>query len=124
MNENELYLVRKYRCDNPNITEVDSINDNCSERCHDKYFHKFNYKSIHHINFTNITINEIINMTISGKSMNLYDLNKKLEAGRKNGFIFNQKNKLTTKFYSHLRYINIGFYLKFQLPMCHRCFAE
>ena len=35
--------------------------------------------------------------------MNFYDSKKKLRAGRKNGFIFNQKNKLTTKIYSHLR---------------------
>ena len=39
-----------------------------------------------------------------------------------NGFIFNQLNKLTMKFYSHLRYMNISFYLKSQLPICHRKF--
>ena len=61
-------------------------------------------------------------MTISGKSMNLYELNKKLTVARQNGFMFNQINKLTKKFYSHSRYINIRFYLKSQIPMCHTQF--
>ena len=63
-------------------------------------------------------------MTISGKSMNLFDLKKKLKAARQNGFIFNQENKLTIKFYSHLRYINISYYLKFQIRICHRQFFK
>ena len=54
--------------------------------------------------------------------MNLHELNKKLTVARQNDFIFNQINKLTIKFYSHLRYINIGYYLKSQIPMCHRQF--
>ena len=54
--------------------------------------------------------------------MNLYELNKKLTVARQNGFIFNQINKLTLNFYSHLRYINISNYLKSQIPMCHRHF--
>ena len=62
--------------------------------------------------------------TISGKNMNLYDLNEKLKVARKNDFIFIQKNKLTIKFYSRLQYINIGYYLKFQIPMCHRQFFK
>ena len=64
----------------------------------------------------------MLNLTISGKSMNLYDLNKKLKVARQNGFIFNQINNLEIKFYSHLQYINISYYLKFQIPMCHRQF--
>ena len=31
--------------------------------------------------------------------MYLYELNKKLTVARQNGFIFNQTNKLTIKFY-------------------------
>ena len=57
-----------------------------------------------------------------GKSMNLYDLNRKLKIARQNGFIFNQINKLIIKIYSHLRYMNKIYYLKFQIPMCHRQF--
>ena len=36
-----------------------------------------------------------------------------------NSFIFNQISKLTVKFSSHLRYRNISFCLKFQIPMGH-----
>ena len=61
-------------------------------------------------------------MIISGKSMHCFELNKKLTIARQKGFMFNQINKLTIKFYSHLRYINISFYLKFRIPMCHRQF--
>ena len=63
-------------------------------------------------------------MTISGKSMILYGINIKLEVARHNGFPFNQINKLILKFYSHLRYINISYYLKFQIPMYHRQFFK
>ena len=54
--------------------------------------------------------------------MNLYEINKKLTAARQNGFKFNQINTLTKKFYSHLRYIDISYYLKSQIPMCLRQF--
>ena len=78
MNENELYVVKKYKFDNPIITEIDSIIDKCFRDCHKSYFHNFKYECIYDIKLTNITNNEIINLTISGKSMNLYELNKKL----------------------------------------------
>ena len=54
--------------------------------------------------------------------MNLYYLIKKLTVARQNGFMFNQINKLTEKFYSHLRYINLSYHLKSQIPMCHTQF--
>ena len=57
-------------------------------------------------------------MINSGKSMNLDDL----KVARQNILKFNRMNKLTKKFYSHLRYANIGYYLNFQRPMCHRHF--
>ena len=62
-------------------------------------------------------------MTISGKSMGFVAL-KKLNVAGQNGFVFNQINELTKKFYSHLRFINISYYLKFQIPMCHRQFFK
>ena len=52
--------------------------------------------------------------------MNLYDLNEKSKVAIQNGFTFNRINKLTIKYCSHLRYVNTGYYLKFQIPMCHR----
>ena len=77
---------------------------------------------IYLLKFTNITNNEKNILTYSGKSVTLYDLNKKLKVARQNGFIFNQLNKLTIKFCSHLRYINISYWPNFQIPMCHRQF--
>ena len=122
MNENELHVVKEYKFDNPIITEINSIIDKCFRDCHNSYFHNFKYECLHDIKLTNIINNEIINLTITGKSLNLYELNKKLTVARQNGFMFNQINKLTIKFNSHLRYINISFYLNFQIPMCHRQF--
>ena len=63
-------------------------------------------------------------MTISGKSMGLFEVNKKLTVARQKGFIFNRKNTLKIKKFSHLRYINIRYYLKSQIPMCHRQFFK
>ena len=108
MNEKELYVVKEYKFDNPLITDIDSIIDSCFKDCHNHYFHIFKYGCIYDIKFTNITDNEITNLTISGKNMKLYDLNKNSKVARHNGFIFNQSNKLTIKFYSHLRFINIS----------------
>ena len=87
-----------------------------------KYFHNFKYDCIYDIKLTYITNIETINLTISDRSMNLYELKKKLTVARQNGFIFNQINKLSIKFFSHLRYINISYYPKSQIPMCHRQF--
>ena len=50
--------------------------DGCLKDCHSNYFHDFNYECITDIKLTNITNNERINLTIRGKNMNLYDLNK------------------------------------------------
>ena len=63
-------------------------------------------------------------MAISGKSMILYELNKSAEIARQNASIINQINKLTMSFSSHLRVINISYYLNFQIPMCQRQISE
>ena len=75
MNENELYVVKENKSDYPLITEIDSVIDKCFRDCHNKYFHNFKYESIYDIKLTSITKNEIINLTIRGKSMILYELN-------------------------------------------------
>ena len=116
--------MKEYKIDNPPITEVDPITDKCFRDCHNNYSQSFIYECIYDIKLTNITNNEIFNLTISGKSMKLYELNKKLTAARQNGFMFNQKNNLTKKLYSHVRFININYYLKSQIPMCYRQFLE
>ena len=82
MKENEIYLFKVYKFDNPLITEIDSIIDSCVEDCPNIGFHKFKNECIHDIELANIINNEIINLTISGKSMKLYDINKKLTVAR------------------------------------------
>ena len=44
MNESDIYVVKEYKFDNPNIINIDSIIDSCFEDCHNKYFHNFKYK--------------------------------------------------------------------------------
>ena len=122
MKENEIYVVKEYKFDNPIFTEIDSIIDKCFRDCHNSYFHNFKYECIYDNKLTNFNNNEIFNLTISGKSRSFYELNKKLAVARQNGFMFNQINKISIKFYSHLRYINISYYLKSQILMCHRHF--
>ena len=94
--------------------------NNCYRSSQKKYFHKFEHECKYDCKFKDITKNEIVNWTISGKSIGLYDLNKKLTVARHRGFIFNQTNKLTKKFYSHLRFINRSCYLRCQIPNFHR----
>ena len=53
-----------------------------------------------------------------------FELNKKLAITRERGFKFNQINKLTIKIISNLQSINICYYLKHRIPMCHRLFLE
>ena len=64
----------------------------------------------------------MITFTVSGKNMDLYHLNNKLKSARERGFIFIHINKLTLKIYSLQRYINISYYLKSRIPLCHRQF--
>ena len=124
MNENELYVVKEYKFDNPLIHKIDSIIDNCYRDCHKKYFPTFKYVCIYDIKLTNITNNETFNITISDKSLGLYELNKKLTFARQRGFKFIQINKLTIKIYSHQRFINISYYLKHRIPIMHRQFFK
>ena len=114
--------MKEYKFKNPLITEIDSMLDKCFRDCHTNNFHNFKYECIYDNKLTNIAKNEIFTLTIIGEGMNLYELNKKLTVARQNGFVFNQINNLSLKFYSHLRYINIIYYLKSRIPMCHRQF--
>ena len=109
MNKNELYVVKEYKFDNRLFTDIDSKIDKCFRDCLKKFFHNFKNECIYDFKLTNTANNETINLTISDRSTNLYDLNKKLTAARQNGFSFNQINKLTIKIHSDLRYINISY---------------
>ena len=80
MNKN--VIVKEYEFDKPLIQRIGSINDKCIRDCHDKYFHTFDHICEYDLNFTNITNNEIVNFTISQKSMASYEFNKKLTIAR------------------------------------------
>ena len=71
MNENDIHVVKEYKFDEPINTEMDSIIDKCFRDCHNSYFQNFKYECIYDIKLTNISSNEIFNLTISGESMNL-----------------------------------------------------
>ena len=103
----KIIIVKEYEFELPLTHKIDSIIDNCYRDCHNKCLHTFDHICEYDINFTNITNNESVNFTISDKSIDLYELNKKLTIARGNGFIFNQINKLTIKIYSNLSNINI-----------------
>ena len=123
MNENELYVVKEYKYNNPIITRTASIIGECYRDCHNRYFHTLKYVYIYDIKVTNILNKEVIKITISDESMNLFELNKKLTVARQRGYIFNQISKLTIKICSHLRYIHISYYQKLPMPMyCRRFF--
>ena len=120
MNENQFTV--EYEFDNPLIQKIDSLINNSIRGCHHKYFHTFDHVCEYDLNFTNITNNETVNFTISDKSMGVYELNKKLAIARERGFEFIQINKITIKINSNLQSINIWYYLKHRIPMCHRLF--
>ena len=119
---NEKFFGKEYEFDKPLIQKIDSLIDDSIGDCHNKYFHTFDNICEYDLNFTNITNNETVNFTISDKSMSMYELNKKLSIARGNGFIFNQINKLTIKFYSNLSHINIHYHLRSGSPPLHRQF--
>ena len=122
MNKKQLTIVKGYKFDKPLIQRIDSLIENSIRDCHDKYFHTFDHICEYDLNFTNITNNESVNFTISDKCMGMYELNKKLAIAREKVFKFNQINKLTTKIYSNFQSINICYYLKHRIAMCHRLF--
>ena len=99
MNQKQLAVVKENEFDIPLSSEIDSVEDSCLKECHFNCFDIFNYDCKYGNNFTIISNNEIITLTISGKSMNFYVLNKTIKIARQSGFIFNQINKLTTIFF-------------------------
>ena len=123
MNENQLtVVVKEFEFDNVPIRKIDSLIDDSIRDCHHKYFHTFDHICEYDLNFTNITNNEIVNFTISDKSLNLYELNKKLTIARERGFKFDHINKLTIKIYSNLSNINIHYHLTLGASPLHRRF--
>ena len=80
MNEN--VIVKVYEFNNSLIQKIASLIDNSLRDCHNKYFHTFDYICEYDIQLTNIGNNQMINLTISDKSMASYELNKKLTIAR------------------------------------------
>ena len=72
---NEIVTVKEYEFVKPLFQKIDSLIDNCVRDCHKKYFHTFDHICEYDKILTNITKNEVVNLTISDKSMVLYDLN-------------------------------------------------
>ena len=56
--------------------------------------------------------------------MGLFELKKKLTVARQRHYIFNQTKKLTMQIYSNLQSINLCYYLKHRIQMCHRLFLQ
>ena len=73
--ENQLTIVKEYEFNKPLIHKIDTINENCNWDCDHKYFHTFDHRCVYDINFTNITDNETVDLTISDENMSLYQLN-------------------------------------------------
>ena len=119
INENELKVVKKYKIVNPLIQNINSIISECYRDCHHKYFHTFDFICEYNLNFTNNTNNELVNFTISEKSMGVYELNHRLTLAKQRGYIFNQINKLTIKIYSNLSNINIQYHLRLGASPLH-----
>ena len=115
MNENHLTIVREYEFDKSDIHGIDCLLDDIIQECRDRFFHTLEYKLVYDIQFTKISNVEEINFTVPHRSMEFktefYLLNKKIKNSRKNGFIFNQINKLTIHVNSNLskkkKYITI-----------------
>ena len=90
MKESDLYIVKEYKFNNPNLSDIDYIIDNCVEQFHNKYFHIFKPLYDLEINITDITNNESFNLVISSYTMNLHILNQEIEyLKNEEGLIFN-----------------------------------
>ena len=81
MNENELYVVKEYKFDNPVFHKIDYLLDDVIKHCRKNYFHTFEYRLVYDINFTNNSNNEEVNLIVTHRSMEckteFYGLNKK-----------------------------------------------
>ena len=85
MNKNQLTIVKEYEFNNALIQKIDSLIDISIRDCHHKYFHRFDQMCEYDLYFTNINSNECVNFIISDKSMDMYELNKKLTVACGNG---------------------------------------
>ena len=73
MDRNQLTFFKKYEIFKPLFHKIDAITDNCYGDYHIKYYHTFDYEYEYDIKLTNITNNEIVNLTNVDKSMGLFE---------------------------------------------------
>ena len=120
LNENQLSIVKEYEYDNPLFMDIDYILNICINDCYKNYFQPIRNICSYNIEFTNISDDKIINLTISDKYLTMGELNKKLKNARNYGYIFSKINKLSIKFCDYLSQTNIHHYYKFQCPILMR----
>ena len=119
MNENQLFVSKEYKSDNPLFTDIDFLSDSSFKECHNNHVQNFKYECVNDFKLTNITINERLNSTIIYKNITLDGLYKKLKDARQNGFIFNQINKSTKFFFAFALYKQKLFWI-----FKHRCVID
>ena len=73
----ESVIVKEYEFDKPSFQEIVTLIDNSIRDCHNKFFHIFDHICEYDIKLTNITNNELFNIAISDKSMELFEVKKK-----------------------------------------------
>ena len=120
LNENHISIVKEYAYDNLLFKDIDFILNICINDCYKNYFQPIRNICSYIIDFTNISNDNIINLTISDSYLTINELKKKLKNGRNNGYIFSKINKLSIKFYDYLSQTNIHHYYKFHCPLLIR----
>ena len=120
MNEN--VVVKDFEFNNSPNHKIDSLIDNSIRDCHNKYFQTFDHICEYNLCFTNISINETVNFTISDETLGLFELNKKFTFALERGSIFNQINNFKIRIYINLSNINIHFHLLLGASPLHRHF--
>ena len=98
MNESEIYLAKEYKFGNSLCSAMDSILDNYFSHFHTIFSQKVKSECLYDIQFKNIANNELINFSVSGKNMDLFDLNNKFKNAPERGLIFVHINRLTIEF--------------------------
>ena len=123
INENKVFVVKEYKFGGKDIHEIDYILNDVIKDCRRNYFHKFEYKLVYDINFTNISNNEEVNFIITHKSnefkTEFYGLNKKIKNARQNNLVFNQINNFKIEIYSNLSGITAHYQQLLGTSMLH-----
>ena len=82
MDENQLNILKEYEFDKPLNHKIDSIIDKSNRDCQNKNFQTLEYKCIYNNKLTNIGNIEIVNLTSTDKSMNIYEFKRNLKIAR------------------------------------------